>query len=79
MRGGQFGVIARRLGTEMSADGIDNGSLGLGRGDAGDGACVLRPSMDQGRGDVVAMPCCALAAVAQAHAIAAVIELWPAP
>src|ERR1700759_2299824 len=49
-------------------------SLDLGRGNTGDRAGAFRPSFDQSRGDGVAMSPCALAAVARAHAIAAVIE-----
>src|SRR6516164_5696965 len=73
----QLGVIDGGIGSEVPADRIDNGGLDLGGGHAGDGAGGLRPSLDQGRGDVVAVPCRALAAVAGAHAVAAVIKDAP--
>ena len=70
----QLGVVDGRIGSDVPADRIDNDGLDLGRRHAGDGPGGLRLSLDQGGGDVVAVPRCALAAVARAHAIAAVIE-----
>jgi hypothetical protein len=60
--GDQLRVVARRVGSDVSADGIDNDGLDLGRRHPGDRACRLRSSLNQGRGDIVAVPRRTLAA-----------------
>src|SRR5436190_24129645 len=58
----------------MPTDRINNGVLDLDRGNAGYGTGGVRSSLDQGRGDIIAVPRRALAAMTRAHAVAAVVE-----
>src|SRR5271167_5248466 len=72
--GDQLGVVDGRIVSDVPADRIENDGFDLSRRHAGHGPGGLRLSLDQGGGHVVAIPRAALAAVARAHAIAAVIE-----
>ena len=60
--GDPLSVIGGGIGSKVPADRIDNAASI----DAGDGACGLRPSLDQCRGDVIAVRRHALAAMARA-------------
>src|SRR5262249_54473283 len=51
-----------------------NQGFDLGGGNSGDRSCELGLPLDQGRGDVVAVPEPLLAAVARGHAVAPVVE-----
>src|SRR5258708_39264922 len=67
-------IVDGRIATDMLADRIHNDSLDLCSGHAGDGPGDPRLALDQGGGDVIAIPRTALATVARAHAVAAVID-----
>ena len=64
--GGRF---VRMLRHRVADQGLD-----LGGGHSGDRSDELRLALNQGRGDVVAIPEPVLAAVARGHAVAAVVE-----
>jgi len=72
--GDHLGVIAGRIVSDVPADRIENNGFDLCRRHAGHRPGGLRLSLDQGGRYVVAVPRSALAAVARAHAVAAVIE-----
>ena len=72
--GDQLGVVDGRIVSDVPADRIENNGFDLWRRHAGHRPGGLRLSLDQGGGHIVAIPRAALAAVARAHAIAAVIE-----
>src|SRR6266576_643854 len=72
--GDQLGGVDGRIVSDVPADRIENNGFDLCRGHAGHGPGGLRLSLDQGGRYVIAVPCSAFAAVARAHAVAAVVK-----